>query len=70
MGATDEGSARSAKLDAVTKKVGYPEKWKDYSALRGRPPVVPRERGARQQLAERLRDREAAQARWIAPSGT
>ena len=57
------------KLATFVTKIGYPDKWKDYSALEVQPRRPARQRAPRVAVGVAPPARAAGQARWIATSG-
>ena len=61
---SDETKAKAlAKLDKFTPKIGYPDKWRDYSGLEIKPDDLRRQLAALRRLRPRLQPRQARQAR-------
>ena len=66
----DEGQGALKKLAAVTIKVGYPDKWKDYSRTRRRSATRTAE-NLMNAAPWRFNDRcRSSASRWTAPNGT
>ena len=57
------------KLDKITAKIGYPDKWRDYSALANRSRAVCDERPSRFRVLVSEGDRQKSATPSIVPSG-
>ena len=66
----DARPRRTTKLAKINVKIGYPDKWRDYSGARDPPRRPRRQRDARDRVRVRPGRPRARASRWTRPSGS